>query len=178
MDNTEDQPSQPPSAAMNKLPPIPAGATVHRRPIPSGPSPSLFRIHVSTNSDVTSVVTRVQKRLNKHKHKSRKSQAASKQKLDEDGKFKQSRSAATGDLSLGPEDAAEVLVIGTGRAIKKVAMVALVYQKRRGFVVQLRTGSVAAIDDVILKDDDGLEGHATERARLTSSIEVSIKNRC
>jgi ribonuclease P/MRP protein subunit POP7 len=89
----------------------------------------------------------------------------------------QSQNASTGGRGIGLENAGEVLVLGTGRAIQKVTEVALFFQKQPDCIVRLRTGSVAAVDDVITEEEDGLEGEVTERARMLSSLEVSIKLR-
>jgi ribonuclease P/MRP protein subunit POP7 len=89
----------------------------------------------------------------------------------------QSQNAATGGLGLGLEDTGEIVVVGTGRALEKVTEIALFFQKQLDCIVQLRTGSVAAVDDIVSKDEDGLEGDVTERARMLSSLEASIRLR-
>ena len=77
---------------------------------------------------------------------------------------------------IGLQDAGEVLVLGTGRAIEKVVNVASFFQKQRDCAVQLRTTSVGAVDDVVV---DGEEDFPSEdvRARMVSCLEVSIKLR-
>ncbi|KAI0204179.1 Rpp20 subunit of nuclear RNase MRP and P-domain-containing protein [Astrocystis sublimbata] len=183
--------SQQPGAAAKKLPPIPKGAKIHRRPIPSGPVASTNaarRIHVSAKTPFRSVTTRVRKQLDKNLRRSADSRATFTNKLSQKKSTslsdrvrriqKQSRDAATGGLGLGLENSGEVLVLGTGRAIQKVAEVALFFQKQQDCIVQLRTGSVAAVDDLVSKDEeDGLEGDVTERARMMSSLEASIRLR-
>ncbi|KAI0195679.1 Rpp20 subunit of nuclear RNase MRP and P-domain-containing protein [Xylaria flabelliformis] len=190
MDNDGDQLSQLPGATTKKLPPVPKGATVRRRPIPSGPvasTTSARRIHVSAKTPFRSVTTRVRKQLDKYLRQSASSRATFTNKLSQKKNAslgervrriqEQSQNAATGGLGLGLENSGEVLVLGTGRAIQKVAEVALFFQKQPDCIVQLRTGSVAAVDDVISKEEDGLEGDVTERARMMSSLEASIRLR-
>ncbi|TRX93956.1 hypothetical protein FHL15_005034 [Xylaria flabelliformis] len=187
MNNDGDQLSQLPGATTKKLPPIPK---VRRRPIPSGPvasTTSARRIHVSAKTPFRSVTTRVRKQLDKYLRQSASSRATFTNKLSQKKNAslgervrriqEQSQNATTGGLGLGLENSGEVLVLGTGRAIQKVAEVALFFQKQPDCIVQLRTGSVAAVDDVISKEEDGLEGDVTERARMMSSLEASIRLR-
>ena len=47
-----------------------------------------------------------------------------------------------------------VLIKGTGRAIAKALEVGLWFQQRDEFGIQIRTGSVGAIDDIVEKDED------------------------
>ncbi|KAF2966594.1 hypothetical protein GQX73_g6973 [Xylaria multiplex] len=190
MDNDASPLSQLPSAPAGKLPPIPKGATVHRRPIPSGPvasTNSARRIHVTAKTPFRSVTTRVRKQLDKYLRQSASSRGAFTNKLSQKKNAslgervyriqEQSRNAATGGLGLGLENSGEVLVLGTGRAIQKVTEVALFFQKQPDCIVQLRTGSVAVVDDVISKEEDGFEGDVAERARMMSSLEASIRLR-
>ncbi|KAI0403855.1 Rpp20 subunit of nuclear RNase MRP and P-domain-containing protein [Xylaria palmicola] len=190
MENNGSQLSQLPDAPAQKLPPIPEGATVRRRPIPSGPVASTHsarRIHVTAKTPFRSVTTRVRKQLDKYLRQSGSSRTAFTNKLSQKKNAslgerirriqEQSQNTATGGLGLGLEDSGEVLVLGTGRAIQKVVEVALFFQKQRDCIVQLRTGSLAAVDDIVSKEEDGLEGDVTERARMLSSLEASIRLR-
>jgi ribonuclease P/MRP protein subunit POP7 len=70
----------------------------------------------------------------------------------------------------------EVLVKATGKAIEKALQVALHFQGQEDCTVNLRTGSVGAVDDVIAKD--GAEEEVSEtRIRRTSMLEVRISLR-
>ncbi|KAI1112112.1 Rpp20 subunit of nuclear RNase MRP and P-domain-containing protein [Nemania sp. NC0429] len=192
MDHSEDRISQVPGAsAEKKLPPIPKGATVRRRPVPSSPvasTSSARRIHVSAKTPFRSVTARVRKQLDKYLRQSASSRATFTNKLSQKKNAslenrirriqEQSQNTTTGGLGLGLENSGEVLVIGTGRAIQKVTEVALFFQKQPDCIVQLRTGSVAVVDDVISHDDDsGFGEDVTERARMMSSLEASIRLR-
>ncbi|KAI0808694.1 Rpp20 subunit of nuclear RNase MRP and P-domain-containing protein [Xylaria sp. FL0064] len=166
------------------------GATVRRRALPSGPAASTnstHRIHVTAKTPFRSITTRVRKQLDKYLRTSASSRSAFTNKLSQKKNAtlgervrriqQQSQNAATSGLGLGLENSGEVLVLGTGRAIQKVAEVALFFQKQPDCIVQMRTGSVAAVDDVVSKEEDGLEGEVTERARMMSSLEASIRLR-
>ncbi|KAI0431750.1 Rpp20 subunit of nuclear RNase MRP and P-domain-containing protein [Xylaria sp. FL1042] len=190
MDTDGSHNSQLPGSTATKLPPIPKGATVRRRALPSGPAASTNsarRIHITPKTPFQSVTTRVRKQLDKYLRTAASSRNAFTNKLSQKKNAslgervrriqEQSQSAATGGLGLGLENSGEVLVLGTGRAIQKAAEVALFFQKQPDCIVQLRTGSVAAVDDVVSKEEDGLEGEVTERARMMSSLEVSIRLR-
>ncbi|KAI1359091.1 Rpp20 subunit of nuclear RNase MRP and P-domain-containing protein [Xylaria arbuscula] len=190
METDDGQPSRLPGVAIEKLPPIPKGATVRRRPVPSGPVASTNlarRIHVTPKTPFRSVTTRIRKQLDKNLRQSASARSAFTNKLAQKKNLgldqrvrriqQQSENASTGGLGLGLQNSGEVLVLGTGRAIQKVTEVALFFQNQPDCIVQLRTGSVAAVDDVVSKEQDGLEGDVTERARMMSSLEVSIRLR-
>jgi Rpp20 subunit of nuclear RNase MRP and P len=93
----------------------------------------------------------------------------------------------------GGEEEAVVLVKATGKAIDNALRVALFFTAQDGYSVRLGTGSVGAVDDVIVPSphitvdvggDDGSEGEmgavggseAPEtRVRRTSMLEVAIR---
>jgi ribonuclease P/MRP protein subunit POP7 len=76
----------------------------------------------------------------------------------------------------------EVLVKATGKAIEKALRVALFFQEQEDCLVRLRTGSVGAVDDILVQegDADG-EGEGEDvpetRVRRTSMLEVGISLR-
>jgi ribonuclease P/MRP protein subunit POP7 len=93
---------------------------------------------------------------------------------------------------------AEVVVLGTGRAIEKTLNVAAWFQKQSDCLVSLRTRSVAAVDDIVLggpkhtdgdwdadadPDDADAEQEGDEeaadhsRARMVSCLEVAVRLR-
>ena len=53
----------------------------------------------------------------------------------------------------GGEGGEEVVLKGTGKAIQKVMELGLWFQQREEYAVRLRTGSVAAIDDLTVDED-------------------------
>jgi ribonuclease P/MRP protein subunit POP7 len=76
----------------------------------------------------------------------------------------------------------EVLVKATGKAIEKALRVALFFQGQEDCLVRLRTGSVGAVDDVLVQEGDA-DGEEEEedvpetRVRRTSMLEVGISLR-
>jgi ribonuclease P/MRP protein subunit POP7 len=73
----------------------------------------------------------------------------------------------------------EVLVKATGKAIEKALRIALYFQGQEDCAVRLRTGSVGAVDDVLVKErgEEGEEDVPETRIRMTSMLEVGISLR-
>ncbi|KAI5921816.1 Rpp20 subunit of nuclear RNase MRP and P-domain-containing protein [Camillea tinctor] len=172
---------------VTKLPPIPKGTTIRRRPIPSRASStsSARRIYVTAKTPFRSVTTRVRKQLDRYlrqasssskafTHKLATSKSAS---LEDRVRAIQHQSRNGNTTGIGLEDAGEVLVLGTGRAIQKVTEVALFFQNQPDCVVQLRTGSVGTVDDIVVEGEEAFGGQPDERVRMMSCLEVSIKLR-
>ncbi|KAI0835458.1 Rpp20 subunit of nuclear RNase MRP and P-domain-containing protein [Hypoxylon sp. FL0890] len=170
-----------------KLPPIPKGATVRRRPIPTR-TPSTRaarRIYITAKTPFRSVTARVRKQLDKNLREASASNKAFTNKLaanknaslDDRIRAIQQQSSKGSRSGIGLEDSGEVVVLGTGRAIQKVTEVALFFQKQADCIVQLRTGSVGAVDDVIQEGEEEWGGEGEERVRMMSSLEASIKLR-
>ncbi|KAI1408278.1 Rpp20 subunit of nuclear RNase MRP and P-domain-containing protein [Hypoxylon sp. FL1857] len=170
-----------------KLPPIPKGATVRRRPIPTR-TPSTRaarRIYITAKTPFRSVTARVRKQLDKNLREASASNKAFTNKLaanknaslDDRIRAIQQQSSKGSGNGIGLEDAGEVIILGTGRAIQKVTEVALFFQKQADCIVQLRTGSVGAVDDVIQEGEEEWGGEGEERVRMLSSLEASIKLR-
>ncbi|OTA98153.1 hypothetical protein M426DRAFT_120702 [Hypoxylon sp. CI-4A] len=180
-----------------KLPPIPKGATVRRRPIPSRPAStrSERRIYITAKTPFRSVTTRVRKQLDKNlreasssSNKTFTNKLGGNKNVSLDDRIRaisrntkanagKNEGGATTGAGIGLENAGEVVVLGTGRAIQKVAEVALFFQKQNDCIVRLRTGSVAAVDDVVLEGEEEWGGEGEDRARMLSSLEASIKLR-
>ncbi|KAI0119860.1 Rpp20 subunit of nuclear RNase MRP and P-domain-containing protein [Daldinia grandis] len=178
-----EQPTKP-----AKLPPIPKGATVRRRPIPTR-TPSTRasrRIYITPKTPFRSVTARVRKQLDKNLREASSSTKAFTNRLasnknaslDERIRAIQRQSTSKNSGSgIGLEDAGEVVVLGTGRAIQKVVEVAMFFQKQQDCIVQLQTGSVGAVDDVVLEGEEEWGAEGEERTRMMSSLEASIKLR-
>ncbi|OTB17126.1 hypothetical protein K445DRAFT_21316 [Daldinia sp. EC12] len=168
-----------------KLPPIPKGATIRRRPIPTR-TPSTRasrRIYITPKTPFRSVTARVRKQLGKNlreasaSNKAFTNRLASNKNASLDERIRAiQRHSASKDSGIGLEDAGEVVVLGTGRAVQKVVEVAMFFQKQQDCIVQLKTGSVGAVDDVVV-GGEGEEwgGEGEERTRMMSSLEASIK---
>lgn len=88
-------------------------------------------------------------------------------------------------LHKGPEDgialeqARQVIVIGTGKAIEKVINVAAFFQGQGDVEVRLQTGSLGAVDDVVPEEEEenGLGTGVGERERMVSCLKAVIKLR-
>ncbi|KAI2472252.1 Rpp20 subunit of nuclear RNase MRP and P-domain-containing protein [Annulohypoxylon bovei var. microspora] len=192
----EQMPDAPPQVSENadrpaKLPAIPKGATVRRRPIPTRiPSTrAAKRIYITAKTPFRSVTARVRKQLDKNLREASSSSNAFTNKLaankgaslDERVRAIQRQSSKTASSGsgggIGLENAGEVVVLGTGRAIQKVVEVALFFQKQADCIVQLKTGSVGAVDDIVQEGEEQWGGEGEERVRMMSSLEASIKLR-
>lgn len=66
----------------------------------------------------------------------------------------------------------EVLVTGTGKALEKVLRVAAWFEEQGDCSVEVRTGTVGTVDDVV--DGDG-EEEEDSRVRRLSCLEVVVK---
>ncbi|KAI6080676.1 Rpp20 subunit of nuclear RNase MRP and P-domain-containing protein [Hypoxylon rubiginosum] len=182
----------PGDAPKPKLPPIPKGSTIRRRPIPTRDSSTHAsrRIYVTARTPFRSVTARVRKQLDKNlrtasascKAFTNKLAAKKHASLDDRIRAISSRTRPGGSgsgsgIGVGLEDAGEVVILGTGHAIQRVVEVALFFQKQADCIVQLKTGSVGAVDDVIQEGDEEWGGEGQERARMMSSLEASIRLR-
>ncbi|KAH9883368.1 Rpp20 subunit of nuclear RNase MRP and P-domain-containing protein [Xylariomycetidae sp. FL2044] len=186
----EVAPQLPTGTGIIKLPPIPKGATVRKRAIPmkTATTRSAHRIHVTPKTPFRSVTSRVRKQLDKYlreasaSNKTFTNRLAGRKNASLEHRVRalQNRSERNpgGNTAIGLENAGEVVVVGTGRAIQKVVEVAHFFQKQPDCVVRLRTASVGAIDDVIMEDEDeeelGLAPESKERVRMMSCLEASI----
>ncbi|PMD15112.1 hypothetical protein NA56DRAFT_664244 [Hyaloscypha hepaticicola] len=66
----------------------------------------------------------------------------------------------------------EVVLKATGKAIERLLQVALFFEEEEGVKVEIRTGSVGAVDDVVEKDG-GETGES--RVRRASCLEVGVR---
>lgn len=69
-------------------------------------------------------------------------------------------------------DGAEVVVLGTGKAVEKVLGVAGWFEEERDCAVEVRTKTVGTVDDVLVED-----GEDESRVRKMSCLEVTIRLR-
>jgi ribonuclease P/MRP protein subunit POP7 len=88
-------------------------------------------------------------------------------------------------------DGAVVKVMGTGKAVEKTLKVASFFEQQADCAVEIRTGTVGAVDDVVMGEGKGEhdegdgqtqeDGQTTQedrsRVRRVSSLEVSIRLR-
>lgn len=90
-----------------------------------------------------------------------------------------STAAATADDDDDAQDAVgatRVAVLGTGRAVEKTLGLAAWFEQRGDCVVGIKTGSVGAIDDIIVDDGEGGVDEES-RVRMTSCLEVVVSLR-
>lgn len=78
----------------------------------------------------------------------------------------------------GPREE-EVIMKATGKAIEKLLGLVIHFQGKEDVKVVVRTGSVGAVDDIVMKE--GVEGEGDEEEgsqfRRTSTLEVGISLR-
>jgi ribonuclease P/MRP protein subunit POP7 len=67
----------------------------------------------------------------------------------------------------------EVMLKATGKAIERLLGVALFFQGEEGVKVEVRTGSVGAVDDVVEKKSGAEMGES--QVRRTSFLEVAVR---
>ena len=70
----------------------------------------------------------------------------------------------------------DVVLIGTGRAIQKALEVGAFFLRNKELIVLFRTRTVAAIDDIVMEDEDAEEEDQV-RVRHVSCIEVGIRRK-
>ncbi|KAK5691838.1 hypothetical protein LTR97_011009 [Elasticomyces elasticus] len=177
-----------PPPSHHKLPKLPQNACVTKRPLqrPAIASPYAGAsqpkiVYVSARTPFMSAVKRVDKLLHLSEKRAVQSattvvkqQGRKRKRGQEDevlGIAKQVEKAKAkkrrgGDAGDEDEDAAgeAVLIKGTGRAIEKALEMASWFQQKPEYLVVLKTGSVGAIDDVEVEEDnkEGVEGDLEE----------------
>ncbi|KAK2593944.1 hypothetical protein QQS21_008351 [Conoideocrella luteorostrata] len=152
----------------DKLPQIPEGAKIHKRPLTRPQLPASAKsptIYMSSKTPFISAVRRVRKSLTKSlrpagpapKHASLHSRVEALE-----------RSTNTAGENAQP---LSVTVMGTGKAIEKTLSLASWFEQEGDCHVRLRTRTVKTVDDVVLQD--GGESDAS-RVRKLSCLEVII----
>ncbi|KAL1303814.1 hypothetical protein AAFC00_000275 [Neodothiora populina] len=183
---TAPQPLQQPHT---KLPNLPKNAKVTKRPllhpaIPSkyaGPDSAQKVVYISSRTPFMSAIKRVERLLDQVEKRETQSAAAL---VRNDNRLKRKRgqfpSAGTdgeeaGEIGEVAKRLAEmkkwrkeeVVVKATGKAIQKALSVGLWFQRRDGFGILIRTGSVAAIDDVeVAEEEQARENDGAETDQL------------
>ncbi|RDI89720.1 hypothetical protein Vi05172_g586 [Venturia inaequalis] len=188
-----------------KLPKLPSNSRIQKRPLhhPAIPSPRASSstqkiVYVSSKTPFMSAVQRI--RTHVTQISKRKSQSINDTTHSSTSKGAQIRRKAGGDRILAQameeieraekdKGGEEVIVKGTGKAIEKVMGIAGFFQEnavKEGVKVRLTTGSVWAIDDVSVLNEEIPEGEQMEldgkeeedipetRVRQVSVLEVRI----
>ncbi|KAF2482149.1 Rpp20 subunit of nuclear RNase MRP and P-domain-containing protein [Neohortaea acidophila] len=172
-----------------KLARLPANAAVHKRPLLHPPLPSQYSnahhpkvVYISTKTPFLSAVKRVEKLLRlsdkrliqsattlaKQNSGKRKRGGAPDEILEIAETLESKRKRRRVEDGGGGE---EVVMKGTGKAIQKVMELGLWFQQREGYRVRLRTGSVGAVDDIVLQpsgkvvvgEDDHEDNHGADK---------------
>ncbi len=154
---------------------------------------SAHRIYINTKTPFRSVTARVRKQLDRNLREASYANTAFTNRLagrkhaslgervraiQQRQQQQQPRGGNGSGAGVGLENSGEVLVLATGRAIDKAVNVASFFQKQLDCIVQLRTGSVGTVDDIVAEGDEEFPfGGDETRKRMVSCLEVSIKLR-
>ncbi|KAK4234137.1 ribonucleases P/MRP protein subunit POP7 [Achaetomium macrosporum] len=186
-----------------KLPPIPKGTRIQKRPLP-GPSPSFPRpdpvlavdsdgyrppprashtvvIKVSSGASFMSLVKRVRKALEKTPQSATTKGLPLAARVAALKVAKPNNSSSSGggggrSQKGGIEDALDdVVLVATGKAIQKAVEVGGFFTRERELVVLVRTRTLQAVDDVVVEDEDAADVEDQVRVRNVSCIEVGIR---
>lgn len=159
-------------------------ARVSKRPLLRPQIPSQYIsadvekvVYVSVKTPFISAVKRIEKLLRLSQKRAIQSATARSRKRS---KYRSARSAGddTGDVDAIVEelhaDAAkeDVIVKGTGRAISKALEIGVWFQQREEYTVRLKTGTVKAIDDIEIDQD---ETKLTDEVSVGEPQEMSTK---
>ncbi|PHH69989.1 hypothetical protein CDD80_6323 [Ophiocordyceps camponoti-rufipedis] len=174
---TKPKPTSPRRRPVEKLPSIPKGSKVRKRPLlrrQVGSSSKNPLIYVSSSTPFMSVVKRVQKQLDKSLRDAaaaaaprNASLAARVEALKRDG------AAAAAAAAAAVSGGVAVTVTSTGKAIEKTLAVAGWFENKGDCVVEVRTGTVGAVDDVL--PAGGEDGDEESRVRRLSCLEVVVR---
>jgi len=155
---------------MAKLPPIPQGSRIQKRPLTRGQLPASSKtpvIYVSSSSPFMSVVKRAKKLLDK----SLRSNAAAAKNASLHARVE----ALKRDSSCETTSRPVVTAMGTGKAIEKTLSVASWFEQRGDCVVKIRTRTVGTVDDVVAEGaDDAFGAESESRVRRLNCLEVAI----
>lgn len=168
------QPENPPAKLVpgvtRKMPPIPQGAKIQKRPLTRRQLPASSKtpvIYVSSKSPFMSVVKRTRKFLDKAL---RNNSSASKN-LSLHARVEALKRDSSSETARG----AVVTVMGTGKAIEKTLSVASWFEQQGDCVVKIRTRTIGTVDDVVAEDaDDAFGDDNQSRLRKLNCLEVAI----
>ncbi|RDA95379.1 hypothetical protein CP533_3502 [Ophiocordyceps camponoti-saundersi (nom. inval.)] len=155
----------------DKLPPIPDGAKVRKRPLlrrQAGSSSRKPVIYVSSSTHFMSVVNRVQRLLDKSLRDAAASAAAPR-----NASLSARVQALSRDDAAASASRTAVTVSGAGKAIEKTLSVASWFENKGDCAVEVRTGTVGAVDDVL--PAEGEDGDDETRVRRLSYLEVVVR---
>ncbi|KAL8853427.1 MAG: hypothetical protein Q9221_001744 [Calogaya cf. arnoldii] len=163
-------PTEPPLVRSKppKLPRLPSNARITKRPLlrPAIPSPyassaSPKIIYISAKTPFISAVKRVRKLLDLIDKR-----AVGKVELGDGRKGKEALRAIGEAKQISEKEPEEVILKATNRAIERALGLGVFFQGQGDVRVRLRTGSVGAVDDIVVK-----EKRRAGRGKKTSSGE-------
>ncbi|KAL8647992.1 MAG: hypothetical protein Q9226_006197 [Calogaya cf. arnoldii] len=149
-----------------KLPRLPSNARVTKRPLLRPPIPSPYAsstspkiIYISAKTPFVSAVKRVRKLLDLIDKR-----AVGKVELGDGRKGKEALRAIGEAKQASEKEPEEVILKATNRAIEKALGLGVFFQGQGDVRVRLRTGSVGAVDDIIVE-----EKRTTGKGKKTSA---------
>ncbi|RGP79625.1 ribonuclease p subunit pop7 [Fusarium longipes] len=148
-----------------KLPAISEGARIEKRPLTRRQPPASSKsriIYVSSKTPFMAAVKRARKQLD-----------AALKKTDAAPKYASlhSRVESLKWTGGGATDGGVVTVMGTGKAIEKTLSIASWFEQEDDCEVEIKTGTVGTVDDVVTEGDEQDES----RLRKLNCLEVRIK---
>ncbi|KAM0241831.1 hypothetical protein ACHAPO_001525 [Fusarium lateritium] len=152
------------NGTLTKLPPISEGARVEKRPLTRRQAPASSKsriIYVSSKTPFMALVKRTRKQLD-----------ASLKKTDAAPKYASlhARVESLKRTSGRAPDGGVVTVLGAGKAIEKTISLASWFEQEGDCEVEIKTGTVGTIDDVVAEGDEEDES----RLRKLNCLEVQI----
>ncbi|PNP48898.1 hypothetical protein TGAM01_v210954 [Trichoderma gamsii] len=169
MTQLEDRPAKLVPGTTRKMPPIPQGSKIQKRPLTRRQLPASSKtpvIYVSSKSPFMSVVKRTRKFLDKALRNN-----SSSKNLSLHARVEALKRDSNSDTARG----AVVTVMGTGKAIEKTLSVASWFEQQGDCIVKIRTRTIGTVDDVVVEDADDAFGDDNEsRLRKLNCLEVAI----
>lgn len=152
----------------HKLQRLPKDARIQKRPLLHPPIPSPYTgrqsqkvVYIGSKTPFMSAFKRV-KQLLEHVDKRSIQSALAQRKRGQKPQLQP-------EADENPE---AVVVKATGKAIDKTLGLALLLQQQTEYAVQIRTGSVAAIDDIVQATDGGAEDAEMPESRSDGAIDL------
>lgn len=168
-----------PKAAPKKLPRLDSNHKISKRPLlhpaiaaPRSGASNPKIVYVSPSTPFIATVKRVRKLLSHVEDRATPNLSLS---ANPRAALKTLRDAVEKSHDSKDGRGEEVTMKGTGKAIEKVLQLALYWQQQEDVRVQVRTGSVGAVDDIV-EAEGGAETGASQ-VRRVSCVEVRVRLR-
>ncbi|KAL6713597.1 hypothetical protein ACLMJK_009062 [Lecanora helva] len=142
---------------IKKLPRLPKSARIQKRPILRSVIPSPYAgaqqqkvVYVSPRTPFISAVKRVRKLLAQVEKRSMGKVSLLNSKMHDRERLRRLAETATPATDNEPEP---VFLKGTNRAIERVLELAMYFQGQEDCKIQLKTGTVGVVDDIVVDDE-------------------------